>query len=444
MRKTIAVSYVGGSMLCVLSIAQTVLAGPPCGEWVSVESPSPGAYSGLLRSVAAHGPDQAWAVGFHADGPASLRQPLALNWDGSVWSEVGLPSTSHLGSEPVLRGVAAVPGGDFWVAGYVTTGYPTDYMPLVMRRDGGGWTDVATPALRPQREYPYGPRGGFGEAVLALAEHDVWVIGTAAGYGDATATSVALALHWDGSSWADVEVPIVGNRSNHLVAVSGVAGDDVWAVGEWRSVGGTYKALIQHWDGSAWSHVPHPAESIAQTFLDDVAAAASNDVWALGSINYSQPLLMHFDGSEWSIVQGPPGGTAITAAGPNDVWIADVAAGWYYHWDGETWTPVAAPAVPPGALFDASHAMTVVGPCDVWSVGTTTYSSGASRTLTHRLLDGSTPAGDLNGDGCVDFADLVILLGAYGVSADGDIDGDADTDFADLIVLLGNYGSGNC
>ncbi len=53
-------------------------------------------------------------------------------------------------------------------------------------------------------------------------------------------------------------------------------------------------------------------------------------------------------------------------------------------------------------------------------------------------------AGDLNGDGCVDFSDLLILLSAYGVDADGDIDADGDTDFEDLITLLGNYGDGDC
>ncbi len=58
--------------------------------------------------------------------------------------------------------------------------------------------------------------------------------------------------------------------------------------------------------------------------------------------------------------------------------------------------------------------------------------------------DAGTIPGDLNGDGCVDFADLVILLTAYGVNADGDIDADGDTDFNDLITLLGGYGEGDC
>jgi endonuclease/exonuclease/phosphatase family metal-dependent hydrolase len=50
-------------------------------------------------------------------------------------------------------------------------------------------------------------------------------------------------------------------------------------------------------------------------------------------------------------------------------------------------------------------------------------------------------AGDLDGDGDVDLADLAILLGAYGVSDAGDLDGDGDTDLADLATLLTDYGT---
>jgi hypothetical protein len=419
-----------------------------CGDWFAVETPSPGAYSGLLHSIAAHGSDDALAVGFYAESDATARQPLVIAWDGNSWSAMSLPSISGLGTNPVLRGVGATPNGDFWVAGYVTTGYPTNNMPLLMRRDAGGWTDVSTPSLRPQREYPYGPRGGFGEAVLALDENDVWVVGVANGYGDATSSSVAMALNWDGSGWTDTEVPIVGNRHNSLNAVSGAARDDVWAVGEWRHISGAFEALIQHWDGSSWSHVPNPAEAIPQTFLDDVAAAAWNDVWAIGSINYSEPLMMHYDGNSWSIVSGPPGGTAITAAGPGDVWVADASWSFYYHWNGASWTPVAAPPTTPGAWFDAIYDMTTMGSCDVWAAGASYYDTSIeSRTLAQRLVGGSTTAGDVDGDGDVDISDLALLLSAFGACS-GDPSFDAAADFngsgcvelSDLAVLLANFG----
>ena len=49
-------------------------------------------------------------------------------------------------------------------------------------------------------------------------------------------------------------------------------------------------------------------------------------------------------------------------------------------------------------------------------------------------------AGDLNGDGVVDGADLTILLGAWGTTGPGDINGDGLVDGADLALLLGLWG----
>jgi hypothetical protein len=47
--------------------------------------------------------------------------------------------------------------------------------------------------------------------------------------------------------------------------------------------------------------------------------------------------------------------------------------------------------------------------------------------------------GDFDGDGDVDTADLLFLLGAWG-TPDGDVDGDGDTDTADLLALLAAWG----
>ena len=47
---------------------------------------------------------------------------------------------------------------------------------------------------------------------------------------------------------------------------------------------------------------------------------------------------------------------------------------------------------------------------------------------------------DFDGDGDVDAADLLHLLGAWG-TPNGDVDGDGDTDTADLLALLGAWGA---
>ncbi|TVQ63111.1 MAG: DNRLRE domain-containing protein [Phycisphaerales bacterium] len=53
--------------------------------------------------------------------------------------------------------------------------------------------------------------------------------------------------------------------------------------------------------------------------------------------------------------------------------------------------------------------------------------------------------GDVNGDGVVDFDDLAIVLGEFGLTGPGlkgDLNGDGVVDFADLSIVLGAFGSG--
>jgi len=53
------------------------------------------------------------------------------------------------------------------------------------------------------------------------------------------------------------------------------------------------------------------------------------------------------------------------------------------------------------------------------------------------------PEGDVNGDGCVDDADLLIVLFNFGnAGGDGDVNRDNIVDDADLLIVLFNFGSG--
>jgi len=55
------------------------------------------------------------------------------------------------------------------------------------------------------------------------------------------------------------------------------------------------------------------------------------------------------------------------------------------------------------------------------------------------VIEGQECPADFDGDGDVDTADLLHLLGAWG-TPDGDVDGDGDTDTADLLALLAAWG----
>jgi len=75
----------------------------------------------------------------------------------------------------------------------------------------------------------------------------------------------------------------------------------------------------------------------------------------------------------------------------------------------------------------------VIGRINLWNPGGW---EGLLSVTTYGYLD--CPA-DFDGDGDVDTADLLFLLGAWG-TPDGDVDGDGDTDTADLLALLAAWG----
>jgi hypothetical protein len=76
-----------------------------------------------------------------------------------------------------------------------------------------------------------------------------------------------------------------------------------------------------------------------------------------------------------------------------------------------------------------------------------TYSPNG--TLRYDLIEilgeeaSSGPEGDVNGDGCVDDADLLIVLFNFGnAGGQGDVNNDGIVDDADLLIVLFNFGAG--
>ena len=50
--------------------------------------------------------------------------------------------------------------------------------------------------------------------------------------------------------------------------------------------------------------------------------------------------------------------------------------------------------------------------------------------------------GDLDGNGAVDFADLLMVLGAFGTTdPEADVNGDGAVEFADILSLLARWGA---
>src|SRR5206468_6834509 len=84
------------------------------------------------------------------------------------------------------------------------------------------------------------------------------------------------------SCWRHVRSPNgTETDSNYLTAIDGASANDVWAVG-WNYIGIQTEALLEHWDGAAWSVNAQIQIGSGDTSLYAVDALSSSDVWAVG------------------------------------------------------------------------------------------------------------------------------------------------------------------
>ncbi len=165
-------------------------------------------------------------------------------------------------------------------------------LPLSLHWDGTAWTIVPTP----------GTAGGLLMAVKAFASNDVWAVGDVQAPGHVLET-VTYTLHWDGTAWSVVRSPNTAAMVNSLTGVSGLASNDLWAVGYTGASFPDSGALALHWDGAAWTIVPTAVTSGGDP-LFAVIAVTSHNVWAVGSIA-GAPLTERWNGTAWSVIPTP-------------------------------------------------------------------------------------------------------------------------------------------
>lgn len=426
-----------GAVLIAVLPSAVAPADEICGDWDRVASPSPAVVNRVLHITGRSSTDL-WLLG--SAGATYPGTPTIWHWNGAAWSTIPLPDTSSLGSLPQFNAITQLPDGDLLVGGDARTSYPIDNQPFVARWNGSAWVEVMRITLRPQTVYPYGARGGLVYDLVAAGPNDIWAFGHAASMG--SGGSVPMAVHYDGSTWTEYDTPIVGNRTNQLIAADGSGPSDIWAVGVRRDIAGAYLPYTMHWDGENWTY--HAAPAGLTGSFDAVAVISPTDAWALGA-----SVLARWDGVSWQSMPLPAGASsaAIEAVAADNVWVAHMTGG-YFHWNGSTWSFAAAPQVPPPGRFIQIRDFVQFGACNIWSAGSVLALDGSapSTTVVERLTPSSRP-GDVDGDGDVDLGDLTLLLSSFGAcSGDANFAGAADFDasgcieLADLAVLLGNFG----
>ncbi|MER0243169.1 hypothetical protein AAHZ94_14280 [Streptomyces sp. HSW2009] len=205
-------------------------------------------------------------------------------------------------------------------------------------------------------------------AVDARTATDAWATGWAqVPTGDPDdSKNVGLLSHWNGTRWTAAKLPAIGAERDgwHLVTVTALAADDVWAAGSVYGEDGT-RPLLVHFDGKRWSEVRVPELGDVQAQFDDLAVGRGGVVWAGGTTKSADGTLgafaLRYAAGTWKRTPLPAGTapvTAVTVQRDEPVFLVDADAGRIDavrgNATGTRWTPLglADAAAPPLSAVD--------------------------------------------------------------------------------------------
>src|SRR5579884_34686 len=231
--------------------------------------------------------------------------------------------------------------------------------------------------------------------VAAISTGAVWAVGS---YADSSGPQRTLIEYWDSYRWQVIKSPNpTGALNAQLLGVAAISGSNVWAIGTYNDKNNAVHALIEHWNGTAWSIVSSPAPNGSQDQLYGVVAISASNVWAVGyyvnSQFVEQPLIEHWNGSAWSIVssQAPNGTTqdqlfSVTAISASNIWAVgsshtkQASKTLIEHWNGSSWSIVSSPNTQ--SAGNGLNSVTAISASNIWAVGESYSQYGSpSQTL---------------------------------------------------------------
>lgn len=254
------------------------------GHWTRQSAPKA---SGILRAVDCRTSTACVAVGYQS-GKASL-VPLIESWDGSRWTLQ--PSPSPKGArESEMRDVACASSTLCYAVGFwAKPGSSIDEIgpqhALLQRWNGRAWTMEQVPQVPGARQVSL-------HGVACTSALSCMTVGW---YEDTQHRSHPLIERWTGAGWT------VQPTSLPLAEVQGLLLDvDCVASGQCVAVGSQIGITLM-WNGSRWSSVPAPGDSL-QPDLVGVSCSSARACTAIGHY-YTNTRAVSFaarwNGSHW-------------------------------------------------------------------------------------------------------------------------------------------------
>ncbi|HUU83569.1 MAG TPA: hypothetical protein VM243_08700 [Phycisphaerae bacterium] len=398
----------------------------------------------------ASGDESGSAYIFHFDGTSWVEQQKLLASDGAASDRFGY--AVGVASDTALIGAY---GDD------ANTGSA-----YVFRFDRSMWGEQAKLVASDGE-----PGDHFGVSVALSG--DAVVLGAPFDGDNGPAAGAAYVFRYNGASWVEEQKLLAsGGAPWDLLGVAVAISGDTAVIGApwdedngWRSG----SAYVFRFDGSTWVQQPKLLASdgaggdcfgAAVALSGDTAVIGAptdqHDGWPLGSA-----YIFRFDGwtwveqaklvapdAEWGDEFGVrvaiEGDTAVIGLGRIDESGERWGGAYVFRYDGSSWPQVARVLASDGEGGDHfGRSVAIAG--DTAVVGAYGDGDNGPDSGSACVFDLDPIPGDLDCDGCVDQADLGILLADWqctGGECPGDCDGDGDTDQSDLGILLAHWGQG--
>jgi hypothetical protein len=220
-----------------------------------------------------------------------------LHWDGSTWSvATQLPGSSQDSGQ--VTDITAFSDSNVWVYGGAgfTSGLGTWHY------DGNTWTQQTDSSA------------GI-DFASAVSPTDIWAVGT-----DGTAPENAL-VNYNGTAWQPVtSSALTGLSFGHILAISAT---NVWVAA--ASPAGTANTFLMHFDGSSWSQVTLPLT----INISELASDGQGGIWVTGQDSSGNTWVADMSASgTWSSTQIASSGTTVLSLANVPGTTAMWAAGW--------------------------------------------------------------------------------------------------------------------
>jgi RHS repeat-associated protein len=286
--------------------------------WSIVTTPNPsGSTETKLAGISCLSASVCYAVGSYNKG-GSETFPLAMSWNGTVWSEQTVDSESFAATTVAFASISCPSSSVCQAVGSLTYGKSAANRAFGYLLSEGKWNVIGSDGYQRSWSTVELPAAG-GEDTAAKADvscsSSSFCMRVGASLNGSTATSRTKS--WNGSTWTTITTPSPsGAQASELTGVACISSTNCRAVGNYVDSTGVTKNLVLDWNGTAWS-VRTPANPVGTASrITAISCTSASDCRAVGTYvttaGANKAYALSWNGTAWSLVTtpNPPAATA--------------------------------------------------------------------------------------------------------------------------------------